>query len=933
MSIIWETLFFGNCFAFAVVGVSLLCLFMTRDGYQGFSGPKSFFFSFYYVIYSVALFFSFFVLRTPNLQLLPYISLFCFVLCYISLAGFVFYNPKRSPIIYILFAALQILLSVGITVYQKSTNHSWTFLLVGFPTILLSLITFLRLAKNTTDQKEKKTYKILFGFQSVMMVLTIVSGYFYICAPPTLKPTLDGIFYVKTSYLIAIPVALILIFLNLREKRSSWIWLTARFLAIYLAGLAVLILVPTLLGRIAWNYAYQDAERDTRLFTYQINDEFERFQELLTNFAKNPVVFEVLQNPTVENRYKVTDLFTHHEFELRYVSMILIAADGNCMSANNSSLLNADFSNRDYFMTAMKDGKACTGGVLRFSKLPSFFIARRVDSPTGLPLGVVVLRFSPQSNLPQPTSVRFCLFSGFGHLVRYATDPKLIGKLVSHFSDRKVILTGLDQHEIVLSSTDFQFPHETLIFTQVKFSHYLPGWNMILATASSKPWEMHLLGLRLLTMLGLFVAFLVFTLIVFRRARNENIEMRRWRDSFFLDSPQPALMIDGSLRIVDLNDAMADMLGYNKRAVLLMDLEHIFASKEELAKFQSLSVSLILSDKLLGQTLLLRKNNSHLLTCSASGKVLPLPQMQGKIPSGSGGKADHLFVWFFTDESKLQNKLELLRESEELYKSLAKSSPDHMFMLDSKGNFLSSNDPRIASKLEVHQMNPSISNYFSEETVVFYKTMIENVFVMQKPLTFQHSIKVYDSEKYYHDTLYPIIKDGVVKAVGGISRDITAIKRTEESLKRSEHRFKDITRDSNDIIWETDQDGKISFCTENIEVKLGYKPSEILGVDPMCLLPAAQRGVTYKLLSDAIRSHTQLKIDSALCKKKPEDGEMPILMTCIPLYDEFSRCSGIRGICTDITMYKAIEQKVNNLSVQKMKMYVDASSSSGKKAE
>ena len=53
--------------------------------------------------------------------------------------------------------------------------------------------------------------------------------------------------------------------------------------------------------------------------------------------------------------------------------------------------------------------------------------------------------------------------------------------------------------------------------------------------------------------------------------------------------------------------------------------------------------------------------------------------------------------------------------------------------------------------------------------------------------------------------------------------------RAEEALRQSEARFRDITENVAEWVWEVDPEGKLTYSSPVVEQLLGYKPEEVLG--------------------------------------------------------------------------------------------------------
>ena len=75
----------------------------------------------------------------------------------------------------------------------------------------------------------------------------------------------------------------------------------------------------------------------------------------------------------------------------------------------------------------------------------------------------------------------------------------------------------------------------------------------------------------------------------------------------------------------------------------------------------------------------------------------------------------------------------------------------------------------------------------------------------------------------------PIFDQDKVVQVAVLAVDITVRKQAEEALEESEKRFRDITENAAEWVWEMDAQGKYTYSSPMVEQLLGYKPEEILG--------------------------------------------------------------------------------------------------------
>jgi PAS domain S-box-containing protein len=127
------------------------------------------------------------------------------------------------------------------------------------------------------------------------------------------------------------------------------------------------------------------------------------------------------------------------------------------------------------------------------------------------------------------------------------------------------------------------------------------------------------------------------------------------------------------------------------------------------------------------------------------------------------------------------------------------------------------------------------------------------------------------------------------------------------SVVESEQRFRDLTENTSDWIWEVDENIRYVYASPKVTDLLGYKPEEVLGKTPYDFMP----------LEEAVR--IRAGIDELLLHPRPfqalenvnlhKDGSLRILETSgVPIFDAQGRFSGLRGIDRDITERKKVER-------------------------
>lgn len=140
------------------------------------------------------------------------------------------------------------------------------------------------------------------------------------------------------------------------------------------------------------------------------------------------------------------------------------------------------------------------------------------------------------------------------------------------------------------------------------------------------------------------------------------------------------------------------------------------------------------------------------------------------------------------DISERKKAEHALRESEEQYRTLADCSMDHIYIMNLDGQFIQSN-----GHISLHQTFPDddivghhFQEFYSPETADTFDKMIKKVICNKSAVEFEHDMFEGKETVNHLATLYPLIRDNQIWAIGGVCRDITEKKRMEQAVKISE---------------------------------------------------------------------------------------------------------------------------------------------------
>ncbi len=112
-----------------------------------------------------------------------------------------------------------------------------------------------------------------------------------------------------------------------------------------------------------------------------------------------------------------------------------------------------------------------------------------------------------------------------------------------------------------------------------------------------------------------------------------------------------------------------------------------------------------------------------------------------------------------------------------------------------------------------------------------------------------------------------------------------------------------------DWIWEVDADGRYTYCSPSIEKILGYTPDEIIGKTPFDLMTHEDKDrIRSIFLEIASKKQPVIGLENRCLTK---GGSQVLLSTTgVPIIDDEGNLQGYRGVDTDITEKKLMEQQL-----------------------
>lgn len=215
------------------------------------------------------------------------------------------------------------------------------------------------------------------------------------------------------------------------------------------------------------------------------------------------------------------------------------------------------------------------------------------------------------------------------------------------------------------------------------------------------------------------------------------------------------------------------------------------------------------------------------------------------------------------------------REGEDKFRSLANNSPDVIIRFDNSLNFIYANpaikvptgksaDAIVGTQLSDLSLSPQ---YYQ-----LWKTEITKVFKTKKSVTFQSEFKTFHNKIfYYHAHLVPeFTHSGSVDSVLCTLRNITDLKRVEQSLKKNQERIQNLLNAIPDTLFILDKNGTILDYQASQNLFTSVSPSTFQNKNISHVLPLVSQEIMH-YLEKAFTTNTmqifefQSTVNSSIC--------------------------------------------------------------------
>jgi PAS domain S-box-containing protein len=168
--------------------------------------------------------------------------------------------------------------------------------------------------------------------------------------------------------------------------------------------------------------------------------------------------------------------------------------------------------------------------------------------------------------------------------------------------------------------------------------------------------------------------------------------------------------------------------------------------------------------------------------------------------------------------------------------------------------------------------------------------------------------------------------------IASFFRDITAEKEAEVALKASEERFRGLTQNLPETIFETYLDGKLKYVNPAGIKMFGYEQENITnGLNVFDMIAKDQMETVLKNLTKMSTTGKDIGINEYIGVKK-DNTTFPVLIHTRPVIEN-GQCTGFRGFVIDISERVESEQKLKKSKAIAEKLAIKAKAANMAKTE
>ncbi len=277
-------------------------------------------------------------------------------------------------------------------------------------------------------------------------------------------------------------------------------------------------------------------------------------------------------------------------------------------------------------------------------------------------------------------------------------------------------------------------------------------------------------------------------------------------------------------------------------------------------------------------------------------------------PMEAGG-----FITTYTDITAEVQADEVLRKSEEKFRSLAEIGNDWFWETDSQHRFVGyigyreiTGLPKSGATGITRWENAHPLDLQDKEKWARHRAQLD---AHEKFRDFEFRLKT-DAPQWIRVSGDPMFDEsGNFLGHRGTAVIITRRKEAEERLKESEARFRDFADSASDWLWEMDQDLRFSYVSRAAQELSGLPLQRMLGMTREDLITRPEEKAFWQPHLEDLKAHRPFR-EFRYTFVRPDGKHLHWSISGTPVFDEIGTFKGYRGTGRDITEQTVMQHRV-----------------------
>jgi PAS domain S-box-containing protein len=276
-----------------------------------------------------------------------------------------------------------------------------------------------------------------------------------------------------------------------------------------------------------------------------------------------------------------------------------------------------------------------------------------------------------------------------------------------------------------------------------------------------------------------------------------------------------------------------------------------------------------------------------------------------------------------TERKKMEDAL---RKNEEKFRFLVENMNDNAFTLDleARTTYTSPSVKKILGFTPQERLQQTAQEQIVPESLAkLIESLVDELEHDKERDPDRSSTHVAD---FYHkngsivtlEVVTSFIRDGNGNPIGvyGLSRDITERKKAEEKIREAEKKYRELAEALPQTVFETDSGGILTYVNETALRMFGYTKAEFeSGVNALEVIAEEDRERVAGAMAKMITGQSTGAEREYFARRK-DRTTFPCIVYSALITDDQGNPTGIRGLLTDISERKELENELRRLNTE-----------------